>query len=171
MPGEIAIDHEDYYPFQFEADIEYHHLGSYRYTVVFLDERLHGCLPLAEHPRLRTSGELRDIPFDGAWQPVRGRWYLMLSKPQMRAGAFEVGDRVQVRFRIEDQDAVEVPAELRLMLEGRPRLERVWGGLTAGKRRGLAHRVASAKTAPTRERRLAEVAATLADADADADDR
>ncbi|MEL6797536.1 MAG: hypothetical protein AAFO89_12030, partial [Planctomycetota bacterium] len=87
------VDPEAYYPFEFEAEVVHHALGTYRYTVVFLHDRLIEHLPLAEHPRLRMSGELRDIPFEGAWQPVRGRWYVMLSKAVLRQGPFEVGDR------------------------------------------------------------------------------
>ncbi|MEM1186280.1 MAG: YdeI/OmpD-associated family protein [Planctomycetota bacterium] len=162
MGGAITIDHDDYYPFEFEAVIEHHNLGTYRYTVVFLDERLHEHLPLSENPRLRASGEIRDIPFDGAWQPVRGRWYLMLSKPLMRDGEFEIGSVVRVRFRVEDQDAVEVPPELDAMLQGNAALKQAWDALTVGKRRGLAYRVSFAKTAATVKKRLVEVAEALA---------
>mgnify|MGYP001793086889 CR=1 FL=1 len=161
MPSDFAINAGDYYPFEFEADIVHHNLGTYRYTVVFLDEGLHEHLPLGEHPRLRISGEIRDIPFDGAWQPVRGRWYLMLSKSLMRDGEFELGDRVEVRFKVEDQDAVDVPLELTQLLKSDEGLQRRWDELTVGKRRGLAHKIISAKTSATRAKRLIEVAEAL----------
>ncbi|MEM9066766.1 MAG: YdeI/OmpD-associated family protein [Planctomycetota bacterium] len=161
MRGVITIDHDDYYPFEFEAVIEYHSIGNYRYTVVFLDERLHAHLPLIEYPRLRASGEVRDIPFEGAWQPVRGRWYLMLSKLLMRDGEFEIGSVVRVRFRVEDQEAVDLSAELQAMLNENTDLKRAWNALTAGKRRGLAYRVSSAKTVLTNKKRLAEIADVL----------
>lgn len=156
-----TFDPDDYYPFEFETEIVHHNVGTYRYTVVFLDDRLHEHLPLKEHPRLRASGEIGDIPFDGAWQPVRGRWYLMLAKQLLRDGELEVGDTVPVRFRVEDQNSVDVPKELERMLASDSRLRRVWDALTPGKQRGLAYRVASAKTAPTRTRRLHEVAESL----------
>jgi hypothetical protein len=70
-----------YYSHAFEGRIEHHDVGTYRYTVVFLPRELALSLPLEEHPRLRVSGEVAEVPFSGAWQPVRGRWYLMLSKP------------------------------------------------------------------------------------------
>jgi hypothetical protein len=70
-----------HFPYQFEAMVEPHDLGTYRYTVVFLSDELIAELPFAQHPWLRISGEINDHPMAGAWQPSRGRWYLMLSKP------------------------------------------------------------------------------------------
>lgn len=154
---------DDYYPFEFETQIVHHNVGTYRYTVVFLDDRLHTHLPLKEHPRLRASGEIGDIPFRGAWQPVRGRWYLMLAKPLLRDGEFEVGDTVTVRFCVESQEAVDVPPELERMLRENGALMDAWSALTSGKQRGLAYQVRSAKTAPTRAKRLRLVAETLRD--------
>ena len=101
-----------YYPNAFEAAIVHHNVGSYRYTVVFLDDSLVPQLPLDRYPRLRVSGEVGEVPFEGAFQPVRGRWYVMLNKQLMSDGGFAIGDIVEVRFRVEDQEAVDVPAEL-----------------------------------------------------------
>jgi hypothetical protein len=110
---------------------------------------------------MRISGEVGDVPFAGAWQPVKGRWYLMLSKPLLKAGGFKVGDLVEVRFRVEAQDTVAVPDALRRALErDRTRLKR-WEALSPGKRRGLAHRVASARTLATEQKRVAEVLEAL----------
>jgi hypothetical protein len=63
------------YPFSFEGEVVHHDVGTYRYTVIFLPADIAGQLPFAEHPRLRVTGEVAEIPFSGAWQPVRGRWY------------------------------------------------------------------------------------------------
>lgn len=136
-------------------------MGTYRYTVVLLPPEVAAALPLAEHPRLRFSGEIGEVPFSGAWQPVRGRWYAMLSKGVLKDGGYAVGDVVEVRFRVEDQDSVEVPLLLRRALDADERATAAWEALSAGKRRGLAYRVASAKTAPTAARRLDEVLAAL----------
>ncbi len=62
------------YPHAFEGRIVHHDVGTYRYTVVFLPTEIAAALPLAEHPRLRFTGEIGDVPLSGAWQPVRGRW-------------------------------------------------------------------------------------------------
>jgi hypothetical protein len=138
-----------------------HDVGTYRYTVVFLPDELARLLPLDRHPRLRISGEVGDLPFSGAWQPVRGRWYLMLSKPLLRDAGLRLGDAAEIRFRVEDQEAVEVPEALRQALAADPLAEAAWRALSAGRRRGLAHRVAAAKTPATAARRLAEVLEAL----------
>ena len=150
-----------FYPYAFTTPIVHHMVGTYKYTVVFLAAELHDELPLDTYPRLRVSGEVGGQPFEGAWQPVRGRWYLMLSKGLLRNGGMEIGDEVEVRFLVEDQDAVSVPTALRRALREESAAEAAWQELTAGKQRALAHRVASAKTEPTRMRRVAEVIAAL----------
>lgn len=149
------------YPHAFEATVVHHMVGTYRYTVVFLPGEIAAALPLDRHPRLRMSGEVGDVPVSGAWQPVRGRWYLMLAKPVLRDAGAAVGDTVHVRFRVEDPEAVEVPGALRRALEADAAARAAWDALSAGKRRGLAHRVLSARTPPTAERRLRAVLAAL----------
>lgn len=146
-----------YLPHEFSGEIAHYDLGTYRYTVVFLPPDIAAALPLAEHPRLRISGELNDAPMSGAWQPSRGRWYLMLSKPLLRAAGVAVGDRADVRFRLEDQDAVDTPALLERALDADSRAKTRWDELTPGKQRGLAQRVASPKSSATAARRLGEV--------------
>ncbi|MEM6869113.1 MAG: YdeI/OmpD-associated family protein, partial [Cyanobacteria bacterium P01_C01_bin.121] len=62
-----------------------------------------------------------------------------------------------VRFRIADQDAVDVPEALQHALEQDEYAKAVWEKLTPGKRRGFAYRVSSAKTKQTQTRRALEV--------------
>lgn len=150
-----------FYPHHFEAEIVHHYVGTYRYTAVFLAADLIGALPLDRHPRLRVSGEIGDIPFSGAWQPVRGRWYLMLSKPLLKDGGFTVGDWVEVRFRVVDQEAVDMPDILERALNANADAMAAWQSASAGKRRGWAHRIANAKASATRQRRLDEVLKAL----------
>lgn len=147
------------YPFQFEGRIVYHDVGSekYAYTVVFLPDELAAELPLKEYPRLRIAGEVQDHPIDASLTPVRGRWYILLSKKLLRAIGASIDDEVEVRFEIADQDAVEVPPALTAALKRNKRMRALWEKQTPGKQRGLAYRVASAKTAATQEKRIAEV--------------
>ncbi len=145
----------------FETRIVHHDVGTYRYTVVFLDPDLAARLPFDRHPRLRFSGEIGEAPFAGAWQPVRGRWYAMLSKGVLKAAGLSVGDLVEVRFRIEDPDHVEVPDALARALARDAAAGAAFAALSAGKRRGLAHMVLSAKTPETERKRVAEVIGTL----------
>ena len=148
-----------FYPFQFEAPIVYQTVGSdtYAYTVVFLPGDLQARLPLGKHPRLRVCGEIGEQPFEGALTPVRGRWYLLLSKKMLKAMGAAVGDTVEVRLAIADQDAVDLPQALAAALGRDAAMRNLWDAQTPGKRRGLAHRVASAKSDITRAKRIAEV--------------
>lgn len=50
-----------------------------------------------------------EFPLNGALQPVRGEWYLLLSKAMLKLGGWKLGDEVRVRFRGAEQDVVEVP--------------------------------------------------------------
>ena len=151
------------YPFEFEAPVALHDVGSerYRYRVVFLPRALHDALPLKTNPRLRITGEINDHPFEAALTPVRGAWYILLSKTTLQAIEAGVGDPVAVRFAIADQDAVEVPPALQAALASDPKMRRLWDAQSPGKQRGLAYRVASAKRAPTQAKRVAEVFAIL----------
>lgn len=156
-----------YFPFGFTGPIEHHDLGTYRYTVIWLPEEVAAELPLAEHPRMRISGELNEHPVTGAWQPSRGRWYLMLGKPVLRATGLSVDCLAELRFRLEPPDGVDVPALLARALEQDKRASERWEALTAGKRRALAHHVGSAKTGATAVKRVAQAVAWLTTGETD----
>ncbi|MBL8213187.1 MAG: YdeI/OmpD-associated family protein [Bryobacterales bacterium] len=145
------------YPYAFEGEIVHHNLGTLRYTVVFLPDKLAAQLPFNSQPRLRVRGLLGDVPFSGAWQPSRGRWYLMLSQRTLRSSGYAVGDHVPVSFEIDDQHRVDTPPVLLRAIQADPDAQTFWDTLTAGKQRAMAHLVASAKTAETREARLERV--------------
>jgi Bacteriocin-protection, YdeI or OmpD-Associated/Domain of unknown function (DUF1905) len=151
----------DYFPHEFDAAVEHHALGTYRYTVIFLDPDIAAKLPFDHHPRLRISGELNDHPFTGAWQPSSGRWYLMLGKPLLKATGLSVDCFATIRFRVELQDEVDVPPELTHAVNANADASDRWAALTPGKQRALAHRVLSAKTASTQAKRISEVVTWL----------
>lgn len=146
-----------YFPHDFTGLIEHHDLGTYRYTVIWLLEEIAARLPFDRHPRLRVSGEINDHAFAGAWLPSRGRWYLMLGKPLLKATGLSVGCFAEVRFRVEPQNEVETPSLLQRALEVSVSATSRWAELTPGKRRALGHHVLSAKTAPTANQRVAQV--------------
>ena len=68
-----------------------------------------------------------------------------------------------MRFRVADQDAVDVPDAFARALRGDEGARAIWDGLTPGKRRAVAQHVASAKTDPTRTRRVTEALDALRD--------
>jgi len=151
-----------YFPFGFTGPVEHYGLGTYRYTVMWLPEEIAAALPLAEQPRLRISGELNEHPLTGAWQPSRGRWYLMLGKPLLKATGLSVGCLAELRFRVEPPDEVDVPPLLARALQQDERASERWAALTPGKRRALGHHVGSAKTEATAVKRTAQAVTWLA---------
>lgn len=149
-----------FFPHVFEATIERHGVGRRRkiwYNVVFLPERLRAELPFERYPRLRIEGEIADVPIANAFIPAGGgSYYLIVGPNVLRDGDTAVGDVVEVRFRIADQNHVDVPPELRRAIDADERSADAWDELTPGRRRMLAQHVLSAKTAPTRSRRVGE---------------
>ncbi|HYW30918.1 MAG TPA: YdeI/OmpD-associated family protein [Gemmatimonas sp.] len=150
-----------YFEHSFETRIARHAVGTYHYTVVYLDASLYDLLPLAQHPRLRIEADVSGVPVKGAWQPVRGRWYLMLPKDGLKSAGLRIGSSVEVSFRVLPQDDVDIPDEITTLLVANTRVRAAWDALSAGKQRGLAYMVASAKRPETRTARLATVKAIL----------
>lgn len=150
------------YPFAFTASIEEHWFeGKYAYTVVWLPAELLQALPLKRYPRLRVTGEIAEHAFEGACMPVRGRWYLMVPRKMMTAIGVGLGDDVEVRFEIADQDAVEIPAALSRALSEDEALCAAWDALTPGRQRSLAYPILNAKRPETIAKRLTALRETL----------
>jgi hypothetical protein len=149
------------YPHVFEGAIDRFGVGRARkiwYTVLFLPSTFEDQLPFAAYPRLRVDGEIADFPVTGAWMPTGdGRRYFIVAPRVLKEGGIHVGDVVEMRFRIGDQDAVDVPTELALALEADPVAKMAWVGLSAGKQRGMTHRIHPAKAPETRAKRVSEV--------------
>lgn len=150
-----------YFTHRFEGTVALHPVGRYHYTVVYLDPDLHDALPLKEQPRLRIEADISGVPVKGAWQPSGGRWYLMLPKRPINQAGLAVGSVVEVAFKVLPQDDVDIPPELAVALQSHARARSAWAALSAGKQRGLAHMVASAKRTETRQARTQQVIAVL----------
>ena len=140
----------DEYPYRFEAHIERYRVGQERkieYSVVFLAPELELELPFKHYPRLRVVAWIDEVKISGAWIPSGdGRHYMILSPRILKPADLCVGDRIQVRFRIDDQDAVDVPPELLEALTTHSQARQSWEKLTPGKQRGLTHLIHSART-------------------------
>lgn len=149
-----------YFTHEFEGEISLQGVGVKKvltYKVLFMPPRFETELPFKEYPRLRVEGEIADVPVRGAWMPVGdGRRYFIVSPEVKKQTGFDVGDVVQMRFRIDDQDHVDIPTNLQLALNEDEGAVTQWDKLTAGKKRMFTFHVASAKTAPTEARRIAE---------------
>ena len=150
-----------FFSHEFETTLTTHGVGMSRviwYQVLFMPEQLAKELPLREHPRLRVCGEIVDIPVAGAWMPSGdGRHYFIVSPAVRKGTGARLGDVLDMRFNIDDQNRVDVPAALEEALAANPELRAIWLGLSPGRRRGLAHQVAQAKTSLTVQRRILEV--------------
>jgi hypothetical protein len=150
---------------EFEAPLSMHGVGKSRviwYHVLFMPEQLAEQLPLRAHPRLRVRGEIVDVPVAGAWMPTGDGHHYFIVSPAVRKGTgARLGDMLDMRFVIDDQERVDVPAALEEALNANPELHAIWQGFTPGKRRGLAHQVAQAKSSATVQRRIQEVMDTL----------
>ncbi|MEL6948245.1 MAG: YdeI/OmpD-associated family protein [Pseudomonadota bacterium] len=109
------------------------------------------------------EGEIADIPVRGAWNPVSdGRRYFIVSPDVRKNAGVLLGQTVEIRFRVDDQDRVDVPVPLMRAIRADAHLNAKWTALTAGKQRMYTHHVSGAKTAPTIQRRLNECLAALA---------
>ncbi|MEL6609585.1 MAG: YdeI/OmpD-associated family protein [Pseudomonadota bacterium] len=151
-----------FYPFEFVGALD--HYAPMNYHCVFLPEDVIAGLPLAPAKRPRVVGEIAGRAFKGAIQPTSdGRAYFIVNKTTRAAAGLDLGDPVPVAFRPDDQDAVDVPPELRDALTQDDAATEVWEGLTPGTKRGFAHKVASAKTVATRMKRVTEVLIALED--------
>ena len=150
-----------YFTHHFEATVSLHPVGTYNYTVVYLDSALHDELPLKITPRLRIEADISGVPVKGAWQPSGGRWYLMLPRASMKQAGIGIGSVVEVAFKLLAQDEVDIPPELAGVLKKNPKVRKAWDALSAGKQRGLAYMVASAKRPETKCDRLERVCAIL----------
>jgi hypothetical protein len=154
-----------FYPFTFEAPMERHGVGRTRkiwYTVVFLPAEIAMRLPFERHPQLRVEGEIADVPIKGAFIPAGdGRWYIIVSPATLKSADLRLGQIVEMRFRVSDQDSVDVPDVLDRALSRDGQARDAWVRLTTGRRRGLAYYVATAKTDPTQHRRVAAVLAAI----------
>ena len=159
----------DFYPYRFEAPLERFGVGRSRvvwYTVLFLPADLAAELPFDRYPRLRVEGEIAEAPVQGAWMPTGdGRRYFIVSPAVQKMARSEAGQPIEMRFRIDDQDRVDVPDALAAALRKDAAADATWRALTPGKRRGIAHLVAAAKTPSTQARKVAEVLDALRDGD------
>lgn len=147
----------------FEAVIERHSLGrKIWYHVLFLPPDIAAELPFDQHPQLRIEGEIADVPVKSAFIPAGdGRYYVIVSPETLKDADVRAGQSVDMRFRVADQSAVVVPEDLARALALDGEAAAAWDALTVGRRRGLAHHVASAKSTATRERRIAGVFAAM----------
>ena len=150
---------------EFEAPLVRFGVGKARviwYQVLFMPHALAETLPMKANPRLRVRGEIVDIPVAGAWMPTGdGRHYFIVSPSVRKGTGARLGDMLDMRFVIDEQDRVDMPPALSDALAAQPAMQAAWMKLTPGQRRGHAYQVAQAKTDTTRQRRIQSVLESL----------
>lgn len=110
----------------------------------------------------RVEGEIAEHPVNLALSraPVVEGVFLWTGQSLLDRIGVAPGEVVEVRLRPAPDDAVDMPDDVAGAL-ARAGLTAVWEGLTPGKRRGLLYQIATARTAPTREKRIARLVADL----------
>ncbi|RPH43762.1 MAG: hypothetical protein EHM87_12690 [Burkholderiales bacterium] len=153
------------YPYAFTTELRTRAIGHERpitYRVLYLPPELAAAEPFASTPRVRMAGEVAEHPIRGAWQPGGpGVRFLMVSPTLCKAARIAVGDRVECRFALDDPDGVELDPDLERAVAASPTATATWARITPGRRRSYSAMVASARTAPTRGRRIREVIESL----------
>lgn len=152
-----------YYTYSFEAPVALLDYGPYSYTVIYVPPQIEDALQLSLHPRLRVEGEIADYPINAALVPSRQGRHVILSRDLLRTAGLKVGDVVEFRFNVADQDAIALPQELEQMLDDEPGARTAWEALTPGRRRGLAHLVSKLKSPESRQRKARDLIDALID--------
>lgn len=144
----------------FEGRVEPVQWGRSIYTVLPLPTAI--ATALDRTGAKRVEGEIADHPVNlaPARAPVIDGPFLWTGKTLLDAAGIAPGDPVEVRLRPADPDHVDLPADVATALAAAGR-SADWAALSPGKRRGLLHRVETAKRAETRAKRIAALVAGL----------
>ncbi len=118
----------------FTAEVSTYDFGKYFYTVAYAPKDVTDDLPMEQYPRLRVDTEIDDMPPEGALMPDRlgsaqtahlvdvpgpeGQrvWSQMVPRGILDQIEKPLGAEVEVRLRIGDQDAADIPPALELSL-------------------------------------------------------
>lgn len=108
---------------------------------------------------VRVKGTVNGVPMDRALMPSRsGIHLIVLGQDLRRQAKVEAGDRAAFEvWRDPRPDVVELPEELRETLDFLPAFKAGWERLTPGMKRSILIWVNSARTTPTRAKRVAEI--------------
>lgn len=142
----------------FEAAIEPVDWGRATYTILRLPPDVAAALAGAR----RVEGEIAEHPVNLALSraPVVQGVFLWAGQSLLDRIGLAPGKVVEVRLRPAANDRVDVPEDVAAALRACGATA-AWEALTPGRRRGMLYQVDTAKTAPTRARRIAALVAAL----------
>lgn len=134
--------------------------GRATYTILPLPPEV--AHALQEHRAKRVEGEINDHPINLgiARAPVVDGPFLWAGQSLLDRLGVEPGEWLEVRLRPAPDDRVDLADDVAAALRAAG-LSAAWEGLTPGKRRGLLYKIDTAKTAPTRAKRIAELTRSL----------
>jgi Bacteriocin-protection, YdeI or OmpD-Associated/Domain of unknown function (DUF1905) len=144
----------------FEGRIEPLVWGNLTYTIVRLPQDIAASLTTAGAKRV--EGEMAEHPVNLALSRGAGveGVFLWAGKSLLGRTSLLVGDTIEVRLRPAPDDLVDTPEDILAALHQGDAMTQ-WDCMTSGKRRGLIYKISTAKTAPTRAKRVASLIADL----------
>ncbi len=145
---------------EFEGRITPLEWGRATYTILRLPSDV--AETLAARKARRVEGEINDQPVNLALSraPVVDGVFLWAGQTLLDRLSAEPGEPLEVRLRPTSADIVDTPDDLAAALRTAG-ASAAWEALTPGKRRGLLYKVETAKTAPTRAKRIAALVAEV----------
>jgi Bacteriocin-protection, YdeI or OmpD-Associated/Domain of unknown function (DUF1905) len=134
--------------------------GKSTYTILRLPDD--AAATLAAHGAKRVEGEVNDHPVSLALTraPVVDGVFVWAGRSLLDQIGIEPGQTIEVRLRPAPDDAVDTPHDVDHALRAAGAAA-LWDALTPGKRRGLLYQIGTARTAPTRAKRIATLLTSL----------
>jgi hypothetical protein len=142
----------------FEGRVEPMEWGRSTYTILRLPPEVVTALGKTK----RVEGEINDHPVNLALTraPVCPDVFLWAGQSLLDRVGIAPAEWIEVRLRPAPDDAVDVPDDVTHALRAGD-ASTAWEALTPGKQRGLLHTINTAKTAPTRNKRIAALITSL----------
>ena len=142
----------------FEGQVEPMTWGRSTYTILRLPEEATHALGKTH----RVEGEIADHPVNLALSraPVVDGVFLWTGQSLLDRIGIQPGEPIEVRLRPAPDDRVDLDPDIEAALRAAGILSR-WESPTPGKRRGLLYQIATARTEPTRQKRIQSLAKDL----------
>jgi len=109
---------------------------------------------------VRVKTLINGVAADRALLPTKSGYHILVFGGDLRkkAGIKRVGDMVKVELWLDPEpDRIDIPEALAETLDFIPEMKAAWDKLTPGMKRNMCYWVGSAKTEPTRAKRIAEL--------------
>jgi hypothetical protein len=132
--------------------------GRATYTVLPLPD----AVVTALGPARRVQGEIADHPVNLALSraPVVDGVFLWTGQSLLDRIGIRPCEPVEIRLRPAPDDRVDLDPDVEAALRAAGAMDR-WESLTPGKRRGMLYQIATAKTEPTRAKRITKLVKDL----------